>query len=97
MLLFGANAIKEICIFLWIDRINNYYAYLLYLQFAMFGTLDYNKVPIMKAFISKNCSRSVQYRCYKDQQKFYQEIYGCLGNLIFMVTSLVKRPPLKDM
>lgn len=66
----------------------------------MFGTFDYNKVALIKAFIiflfpandkiSKNCSRSIQYRCYKDQQKFYQEIYTCLGKLVLTVTPLVQ-------
>ena len=70
-------------------------------QSAMVGTFDYNKVPVIKAFlvflfpanvkISKNCSRSVQYRWYKDQQKFHQEIYTYLGNLL-SVLPLIERP-----
>ena len=42
MLLFGADAIKEICIFLRINRSDNKYAYLPYLQSAIFGTFNYN-------------------------------------------------------
>ena len=45
MLLFGADAIKEICIFLRINRSGNLYAHLPYLQF---GTFDYNKVAFIK-------------------------------------------------
>ena len=64
----------------------------------MVGTLDYNKVPVIKEFlvflfpanvkISKNCSRSVQYRWYKDQQKFYPEIYTYLGNVLHLSVTL---------
>ena len=71
----------------------------------MVGTFDYNKVLVIEAFlvflfpanvkISKNCSISVQYRWYKDQLNFFQEIYTYMGNLL-SVTPLVERLALKD-
>ena len=36
------------------------------------------------------------YRWQKDQQKFYQEIYTCLGNLCLKGGPVVKRQALKD-
>ena len=69
----------------------------------MFGTFEYNKIPVMKPFIvflfpandktSKNCSRSVH--VIKISRNSIKK-FTCLGNLVLTVRPLVEQPALKD-